>query len=1111
MTAENDAISSTGGRRSLASIFCSFRKSGPRSGDRKVTTQETGEKSRSRFYLQLDGTRRLSAENHSLTDCEAATTHHTEDEDVDCGGEGVAREEDSKEVQGRKWAEPRSCYTRNTKCGRIGVLVVPECVSQCNMYRERAAAAAMVASQDKEDVVDSEEDIINTHIVPDSVTHQYMHVVAQLRQSRHLTSVRRLEQVRQDEHHGRQEDCRYRPSSPHSNIHTPISHCSPTVGGGLRRGSGGTVGSESRPGSGGTVGDSRSGGEGTVGGELCPGSGGTIGGESCPGSGGTVKNESRSGSGGTVDDDSCPGSRGTVGSESCLGSGGTVGDESHPGIGGTVGDESHPGSGGTVGGESCPGSGSTVEGESRLGSGDTVGGESRPGSGGTVGGESHSVNGSTVGEPRLGNGGSVADESRYGSVGTVGGVQNTVVHYSGSERQEWHGTGSLPLTEGNVLDQHQTLPTTEPCDASLLGLEARNTIVVGQSEGSCVVECCDAHGSMSDVLCNTNMSPDLTPATTPDLTTHDKRDRKIFLIAREVMTSERVFVNVLKLLNVDFRRFILEWSEEPALPEEHLNKILKYLPQLQNLNEEILKDLEERITDWERYRKISDVIVRKGPFLKLYSSYIQDYPTQCDHIDLCCNTYPNFSRVLKQFEALDECNKLKVKHYMLKPIQRIPQYRLLLEQYLKCLPHTHPDYMDTQMALRVVANVATHANNTMNQGNNFMKLLALHDRLNSSHSTSTGDHGNSNSRRPRYELVRPGRYLLKEGELLKLCRREMQPRYFILLSDVLLYTSFVTSGPGGALRLNCELTLEGMKVETPKAEDFKNEFSVISTSRSFTLQASTAEERDAWIKALREAIEDNASRRSTFLQAKMPIYQQPSTSTLGKQAPVWIPDYRVTMCQQCTAEFTLTFRRHHCRACGKVVCDHCSANRAPLQYKKNQVARVCDNCFEILQKDFENRYEGSVIQEDQQGSRMRRVPSLKAQFKKGIRDSNRYRTRKRAPERLMEVCASDTSSQMCGYLRMLVRRSWRKGWFVLKDRVLYEYRAPQDVCALQSLPVLGYHVQTMQEVRELADGVDVCLAFQLTHPNQQPFVFHADSPHLAEKWIQAMKEAVILT
>lgn len=522
--------------------------------------------------------------------------------------------------------------------------------------------------------------------------------------------------------------------------------------------------------------------------------------------------------------------------------------------------------------------------------------------------------------------------------------------------------------------------------------------------------------------------------------------------------------------------------------------------------------MEERIADWEKHKKISDVIVRKGPFLKLYSAYIKEFECQCEHLDYCCDTYSAFSKAVKHFEASARCNKLQIKHYMLKPVQRIPQYRLLLEEYLKCLPETSPDYVDTQTALAVVANVAAHANDTMKQGNNFMKLLALQDRLSSSSSSSSsGDPENTSNKGPRYELVRPGRYLLKEGELLKLCRREMQPRYFILLSDVLLYTSFVTSSPGGALRLNYELTLEGMKVETPKAEDFKNEFSIISTSRSFTLQASTADERDAWIEALHEAIEDNASRRSTFMQAKMLVYRQPSSSTLGKQAPVWIPDYRVTMCQQCTAEFTLTFRRHHCRACGKVVCDHCSANRAPLQYKKNQTARVCDTCFEILQKDFEHRYEGSITTEDQQGAKLRRISSLKAQFKRGIRESSRNRLRKRVPERLMEVCASDTSSQMCGYLRMMVRRSWRRGWFVLKDRVLYEYRAPEDVCALESIPVLGYTVEAMLKVKEEADGVDACLAFQLTHSNQPPLIFHADTPHLAHKWIQAMKDAVVLT
>lgn len=43
---------------------------------------------------------------------------------------------------------------------------------------------------------------------------------------------------------------------------------------------------------------------------------------------------------------------------------------------------------------------------------------------------------------------------------------------------------------------------------------------------------------------------------------------------------------------------------------------------------------------------------------------------------------------------------------------------------------------------------------------------------------------------------------------------------------------------------------------------------------------------------------------------------------LGSKAPVWIPDTRVSMCMLCTDDFTVTNRRHHCRACGKVCLSH---------------------------------------------------------------------------------------------------------------------------------------------------------------------------------------------
>lgn len=77
-----------------------------------------------------------------------------------------------------------------------------------------------------------------------------------------------------------------------------------------------------------------------------------------------------------------------------------------------------------------------------------------------------------------------------------------------------------------------------------------------------------------------------------------------------------------------------------------------------------------------------------------------------------------------------------------------------------------------------------------------------------------------------------------------------------------------------------------------------------------------------------------------------------------KETPEWSES---DTCQLCSRPFfwnlrammdqrQLGLRQHHCRFCGKAVCDRCSANRQiiPVMGFENNV-RVCDPCNTVLQ------------------------------------------------------------------------------------------------------------------------------------------------------------------
>ena len=86
------------------------------------------------------------------------------------------------------------------------------------------------------------------------------------------------------------------------------------------------------------------------------------------------------------------------------------------------------------------------------------------------------------------------------------------------------------------------------------------------------------------------------------------------------------------------------------------------------------------------------------------------------------------------------------------------------------------------------------------------------------------------------------------------------------------------------------------------------------------------------------------------------------------------------------------------------------------------------------------------------------------------------------------MTASDVGAQMSGYLHRgkcsssssttpggvgvvnssggaIASAKFKRMWFVLKDHVLYSYRAPEDTAAADTCPVLGFDLEVENEVR----------------------------------------------
>ncbi|XP_034846544.1 FYVE, RhoGEF and PH domain-containing protein 2 isoform X3 [Mirounga leonina] len=534
-------------------------------------------------------------------------------------------------------------------------------------------------------------------------------------------------------------------------------------------------------------------------------------------------------------------------------------------------------------------------------------------------------------------------------------------------------------------------------------------------------------------------------------------------IVQELLETEKAYVARLHLLDqVFFQELLREARGSKAFPEDVVRLIFSNISSIYQFHAQFfLPELQRRLDDWTATPRIGDVIQKLAPFLKMYSEYVKNFERAVELLATWTDKSAPFQEVITRIQSSEASGSLTLQHHMLEPVQRIPRYELLLKEYVQKLPAQAPDRADAQKALDMIFSAAQHSNAAITEMERLQDLWDVYQRL------GLED-----------DIVDPSNTLLREGPVLKISFRRSDPmeRYLFLFNNMLLYCIPKVIQVGAQFQVRTRIDVAGMKVRELTDAEFPHSFLVSGKQRTLELQARSQEEMISWIQACQAAIDQIEKRNETFKAAVQgpegdTQEQELQSEELGLRAPQWVRDKMVTMCMRCREPFNaLTRRRHHCRACGYVVCAKCSDYRAELKYDDNRPNRVCFHCYTFLT--------GNVLPEDKEDKR------------RGILEKG--------------SATGSEESLMCSFLQ-LVGDKWGKsgprGWCVIPrddPLVLYVYAAPQDMRAHTSVPLLGYQVTagTQADPR----------VFQLQQSGQL-YTFKAETEELRDRWVKAMERA----
>ena len=341
----------------------------------------------------------------------------------------------------------------------------------------------------------------------------------------------------------------------------------------------------------------------------------------------------------------------------------------------------------------------------------------------------------------------------------------------------------------------------------------------------------------------------------------EKALRVVALVIGEFISTEKGYVADLATLCHAFLEPIAEAAAtgQAVCSAEVQSVAFGQLNILLPLNEQLLAALERGAPD--DAAAVAQTFISFAPYFKMYSAYINNYVRAQELVD---------GELTKNKRFIGFCAESKraphaLQSLLIKPVQRIPRYKLLLGELHKRAGKAGAKPKTLAMLDRAsdaISVVAMACNDQVSAKLQNMHVVELHRQF-------------RGAAAPRHVARRK---LLKEG-LVATMNRRLKPksRLLVLFNDCLLYCGreegklhgmLFNRGVGSievstviptatlyAKRLDIMSAPDG-EWDTHEREQLAYAFIVSSPQRSFVVAAEDPEERDAWINAMRDAAQE---------------------------------------------------------------------------------------------------------------------------------------------------------------------------------------------------------------------------------------------------------------